>query len=140
MTIQIHLSWLYMIMFKNMIMHQVLRYFYIMLRCVILCFTGPKRWVGAPTVKLSLFGMITNILQKLDLIPKDQGTLPMTREWTSIFVFPNPSKYLWCLFHTEHTHAQSVHIRQRFYKTTHAINIFFFNYTHIHFQSLLRNY
>ncbi|XP_063437206.1 cytochrome P450 2J6-like [Mytilus trossulus] len=53
---------------------------------------GPRRCVGAPTVEMSLFFMITNILKKFELIPEDERNLPMERDWTGISLFPKPFK------------------------------------------------
>ncbi|XP_071129816.1 cytochrome P450 2J4-like [Mytilus edulis] len=53
---------------------------------------GPRRCVGAPTIDLTLFLMITNILQKFELVPEDEKNLPMEKEWSGIALFPKPFK------------------------------------------------
>ncbi|XP_052072053.1 cytochrome P450 3A19-like isoform X1 [Mytilus californianus] len=53
---------------------------------------GPRRCVGAPTVDMSLFLMITNILHKFELVPEDKNNLPMEREWSGVALFPKPFK------------------------------------------------
>ncbi|VDH93529.1 Hypothetical predicted protein [Mytilus galloprovincialis] len=53
---------------------------------------GPRRCVGTPTIDLSLFLMIINILQKFELVPEDEKNLPMEKEWSGIALFPKPFK------------------------------------------------
>lgn len=53
---------------------------------------GERKCPGIPTAEMSMFLIMTNILQKFELIPEDVNNLSMEREWTGIVLLPQPFK------------------------------------------------